>query len=95
MKWGTAPVDPQATNKVGDCNTVSSFAYLSLTKAGITRAWYIIAANVETYKKANANWSTISGGTDYAAVVAQTGKSFSSEITTWNKAKDSVYVETN
>jgi prepilin-type N-terminal cleavage/methylation domain-containing protein len=65
LKWGTSPVDPQATNKVGDCNTVASFGYKVLAKSGITNASYILVANVETYKKANANWDTIKSATTH------------------------------
>jgi len=95
LKWGTSPVDPQATNKVGDCNTVASFGYKVLAKSGITNASYILVANVETYKKANANWDTIKSATTHWELAGKIGISLDEEATTTAGAKDSIYAETN
>ena len=95
LKWGTSPVDPQATNTAGGCGTNASFGYKVLEKSGITNASYLIVANVETYKKANSNWSTISAATKHWDLANKVGISLAAEATTSGGAKDSVYVETN
>jgi prepilin-type N-terminal cleavage/methylation domain-containing protein len=99
LKGGTSPVDPQATNTSGACTTNASFGYSALNKSGIPQGGYIILSNVETYKKANLDWSklpaiNINGSTTYSTVQgdADAWGDLASETT---NAKHSSYAEIN
>ena len=94
FKGGTSPIDPQATNKAGECMSNASFGYKVLEKSGISNASYIIVANVETYKKANADWSTIKTATMHSQLSGKIWISFTRAQENAG-AKNSVYVETN
>ena len=98
LKWGTSPVDPQATNRSGGCAVDAAFGYSALVKSWIPQWGYIIVSNVETYKKANADWSDLwtikaDGTTDYWTLQAESGWGELSSETT--DAKHSIYAEIN
>ena len=53
LKGGAAPLDPQRQNLAGSCASRGAYAYMPLQKGGIDRASFLLAADVETAKKAN------------------------------------------
>ncbi len=98
LKWGTSPVDPQATNRSWGCWVDAAFGYSALVKSGIPQWGYILVSNVETYKKANADWGDLwtiepDGTTDYWTLQTKSGWGDLSSETA--DAKHSVYAEIN
>ncbi len=97
LKGGTAPVDPQSKNVTAPCATAGSFGYATLRRSGVAQSAYILLANVETYKKANLDYSTATlatdGTTTYASAQAWTGWGKLSSET--SNAANSVFAELN
>jgi len=78
FKWSKAPLNPQKTSTSWWCTSAWAYWYYALEKDGVSKAWYILIADVESVTKANAalNWTTaiLSNGTDtYEAQVKASG----------------------
>lgn len=60
FKWWTVPLNPQLTSLSATCGQAGAYFYAALNKGWITKAWYILMADIEAFAKSNAtlSWAT-------------------------------------
>ena len=61
LKGNVSPLDPQRASLGGNCAQAGAYGYFPLEKGGISRASFLLVADVETAKKANYNYCTAAG----------------------------------
>ena len=57
--WGKAPIDPVAGTVSKPCGTARSFWYEPLTRNWVGKSSFVVTTNVETWQKANVDWSKL------------------------------------
>lgn len=97
LKWNKAQLNPQRQARSWPCTAAWAYGYVSLTKDWISDNGYMLVADVETYKKANADydefWTVLlDGAFPYETISQRTITKLTSETT---PASNSVYIETN
>ena len=93
LKGGKAPTDPQTRNTANPCSQAWSFGYKALSRSWVPQASYALTANVETYQKANADYSAtgLDSATTYEAI-SGVGESLSAETP---DATNSMFINLN
>jgi len=99
LKWWKAQTNPQRQSTSGPCTIPGAYGYVSVTKDGIYDNGYMLISDIETYKKANADWSqfswvwtTFDSSFDYTEVQANVPLKLTAEL---SPASNSVFIETN
>ena len=98
FKWGKSPFDPQKNSLAWPCLTPGSYWYLTLERWWIAQNGYVLIAAMETYKKANMDYSK----SGLEAATLPTYNELIDNANTWvnltsdtTVASDSVFAETN
>lgn len=83
LKGNVAPLDPQRASVAGNCAQPGAYGYFPMEKGGITRASFLIVADVETAKKANYNYCTTAGAIKTATSGAGDSATTTDRYDTW------------
>jgi prepilin-type N-terminal cleavage/methylation domain-containing protein len=83
LKGNTAPLDPQRASLGGNCVQAGAYGYFPMEKGGISRASFLLVADVETAKKSNYNYCTAAGAIKTASSGAGDSATNTDKYDTW------------